>query len=247
MKIFFWELLHFPPEESHSWAFHRKQKGKIISTAWFLGNACHVPTMCQVCILSSENRVAFPALVRKRTHCNFMTHKATHCLKHTASIVRQRTQSEAHLVSLIQGTPSSLIKAENFHWPHLHTLSWHVAHVCRTDATLRPMPAVCPAPDKTPATAAPHSWRTALIKAEFAVQHPNGLWECLLSWWLLTSEPPLPPLTWTPQPQPYSPSGSVEVPRWWSPPHLCTCCLARPMLLNYILPAARGETEEAGG
>lgn len=76
--------------------------------------------------------MAFPALVGKRTHGHFVTHKAARCLKCTVSIVRQRTQAR------LQETCSSLNKASNFHWPHLHTLSRHVAHVCGIDANLHP-------------------------------------------------------------------------------------------------------------
>lgn len=99
--------------------------------------------------MSSEIRMAFPALVRKRTHCNPVTHKATHCLECTASIVRLSAQTEAHLVLLMHRTQWSLIKASNFRWPHLHALSGHMAHVCEIDATLQPIPTGSPALNKT--------------------------------------------------------------------------------------------------
>lgn len=111
---------------------------------------------------------------KERIHCNLVSHKAIHCLKHTTSIAEPCTQSEAHVVWLIHRTHSSLIKSNNFHWPHLYTLSWHLACVCGTNAMPWLLPVVCPAPDKTPATAAPYSLRTALRKARFSMQYFNG-------------------------------------------------------------------------
>ena len=153
-------------------ADHRKETGKIISATCFLGNPCHIPTMCQTRILSSGNKMVFPGLVRKRTHGHFVTH-----IKHTVSM---------------HSFYGKTVHTGRFRWfyspmEHAHHSSRQVTFTgltYRLSADMWPMYvkrmllllhiSSLPAPGKILAAAAPNSQKTALRKAQFSMWHLNG-------------------------------------------------------------------------